>query len=260
MIEKKDMSDCLVGCSTEKGHRPYQEDRSCIFKTSDSLVILVCDGHGGDYVSSSICQKLPPILHRRLLRCPQVRDLPDLMHRSVADAQKLVDVKQMMHCGTTCVLVIVGRQHISTLNIGDSRAVLGLHRRYPVALTWDHKPTEPSERARIEKLGGVIDEREGRIGRLALSRAIGDLLEAPYVTCLPSVTQRKRDPGTHILIVASDGFWDVFSNADAIHTAERLFRAQGYRPDPKSVSQSLCSLAIERGSLDNVTVAVVVIP
>ena len=43
------------------------------------------------------------------------------------------------------------------------------------ALSFDHKPTNPSERQRIQRAGGFVNG-EGRVnGNLNLSRALGDL-------------------------------------------------------------------------------------
>ena len=44
---------------------------------------------------------------------------------------------------------------IISCNIGDSRAILSRHGK-AIDLTVDHKPDSPSEKARIEKLGGYV--------------------------------------------------------------------------------------------------------
>ena len=58
-------------------------------------------------------------------------------------------------------------------NAGDSRSILGSLGK-ATALSFDHKPTHPTERLRITKAGSFVNE-EGRVnGNLNLSRAIGD--------------------------------------------------------------------------------------
>lgn len=58
-------------------------------------------------------------------------------------------------------------------NAGDSRCVL-CRGQETVALTDDHKPTNPDEERRIKAAGGFVSD--GRInGGLNLSRAIGDM-------------------------------------------------------------------------------------
>ena len=59
-------------------------------------------------------------------------------------------------------------------NAGDSRCVMGSQGK-AVGLSFDHKPTKPTERQRIQRAGGFVNF-EGRVnGNLNLSRAIGDL-------------------------------------------------------------------------------------
>ena len=59
-------------------------------------------------------------------------------------------------------------------NAGDSRSVMGSLGK-ATALSFDHKPTNPTERTRIQRAGGFVNG-EGRVnGNLNLSRAIGDL-------------------------------------------------------------------------------------
>lgn len=59
-------------------------------------------------------------------------------------------------------------------NAGDSRSVMGSMGK-ATALSFDHKPTNPSERTRIQRAGSFVNA-EGRVnGNLNLSRAIGDL-------------------------------------------------------------------------------------
>lgn len=79
---------------------------------------------------------------------------------------------------------------IITANIGDSRAVLSRN-RIPFDLSQDHKPNSPSEKARVEALGGSIEWDGARYqngqpiessgvyrvnGNLALSRSIGNTI------------------------------------------------------------------------------------
>ncbi len=58
--------------------------------------------------------------------------------------------------------------------LGDSRVLVGHADGTYTALSADHKPDTPAERARIEALGGTVTEREGGAARvegvLAMSR------------------------------------------------------------------------------------------
>merc|ERR1712232_729838 len=98
-------------------------------------------------------------------------------------------------------------------NVGDSRSVLlgngGVRR-----VSTDHRPDDPAEARRVAEDGGkVIDGRVG--GDLAISRSLGDhRLKAKGVSCVPDVCTCSVACG-QVLIIASDGLWDVLSDSDA---------------------------------------------
>lgn len=75
--------------------------------------------------------------------------------------------------GCTAIVLVVTPTHFVCANCGDSRAVLFGSEAGVVPLSKDHKPTDPTERARIEAAGGsVIAHRVN--GGLAVARALGD--------------------------------------------------------------------------------------
>ena len=98
--------------------------------------------------------------------------------------------------GTTACALLFNGEKLLIMNVGDSRAVVGYMKSmdskeyYRVeALTRDHKPTIPTEQARIEASGGVVRpiEFEGKAygppriwidGQqapgLCMSRSLGD--------------------------------------------------------------------------------------
>jgi serine/threonine protein phosphatase PrpC len=74
---------------------------------------------------------------------------------------------------TANVILINNMNEIYIANAGDSRSVMA-RRGKAFPLSFDHKPENPIERARIEKAGSTITE--GRVdGNLNLSRSLGDL-------------------------------------------------------------------------------------
>jgi serine/threonine protein phosphatase PrpC len=121
---------------------------------------------------------------------------------------------------------------IVSCNIGDSRAILSRNGQ-AIDLTKDHKPELPEEKSRIEKVGGFIKwdgdvDKKGKPiagrgvyrvnGNLALSRAVGDMYMRPFVVATPDITLFDGDwKNDEFIIVATDGFWDVFSSEYAVH-------------------------------------------
>ncbi|KAI5067567.1 hypothetical protein GOP47_0018095 [Adiantum capillus-veneris] len=171
--------------------------------------------------------------------------------------------------GTTAVVAVVGSRQIVIANCGDSRAVLSRGGK-AVPLSTDHKPEREDETSRIEAAGGRVICWDGyRVGGfLALSRAIGDRYLKRYVISEPEVTCIQREDEDEVLILASDGLWDVLSNDYACDIARRALVvarkkrenrtfSPGEDPAAASVAALLVKLAYSKGSKDNISVVVV---
>lgn len=144
-------------------------------------------------------------------------------------------------------------------NAGDCRAVLGKRGR-AVELSRDHKPNCNSERLRIEKLGGVVDDDGYLNGQLSVARALGDwhMKDPKGSTCplsaepeLQEMTLTKED---EFLIMGCDGLWDVMSSQCAVTIARKELMAHN---DPERCSRELVQEAIKRRTRDNLTVVVI---
>jgi len=165
--------------------------------------------------------------------------------------------------GTTAVVTLLSSQSIYVANAGDSRAVL-LRSGVAMALTDDHKAAREDETARVEAAGGQILFWNGVrvMGLLAVSRAIGDHSLRPYVIADPEVTVVNRHPSDELMVMASDGLWDVITNQEACSLAKKcLLRARqkgSTRENAAKVAATvLTRAAVDRGSRDNVTVLVI---
>ena len=78
-----------------------------------------------------------------------------------------------LYTGCTACVVLISENEIICANAGDSRCVLSVEGR-AVEMSIDHKPELSTERARIEKAGGFVEENRVK-GILNLSRSLGDL-------------------------------------------------------------------------------------
>ena len=122
-------------------------------------------------------------------------------------------------------------------------------------LTQDHKPNTPSEKKRIENLGGKIefDGADWRVKDLSLSRAFGDLECTPYVTHLPQIYRYKISSSDKFIILGCDGLWDVLSNQDVVDYITELQLNKKFNGN---YAKELAEHALQKGSLDNVSVII----
>eukprot|EP00331_Platyophrya_macrostoma_P000435 CAMPEP_0176405332 /NCGR_PEP_ID=MMETSP0127-20121128/277_1 /TAXON_ID=938130 /ORGANISM="Platyophrya macrostoma, Strain WH" /LENGTH=297 /DNA_ID=CAMNT_0017784375 /DNA_START=57 /DNA_END=950 /DNA_ORIENTATION=- len=133
--------------------------------------------------------------------------------------------------GCTAVTALVAQRRIICANIGDSRAVL-CRGGMAVPLSSDHKPTIPSEVARIEAAGYSVQNNRVS-GTLALSRAVGDFefkdqAHLPWdqqaITACPDVTVTDIQDNDEFIVLACDGVWDVISNQDCCDFIRQALR------------------------------------
>ncbi|KAK4104177.1 PP2C-domain-containing protein [Parathielavia hyrcaniae] len=130
--------------------------------------------------------------------------------------------------GCTACVGLITDDKIYIANAGDSRSVLGVKGRAK-PLSFDHKPQNEGEKARITAAGGFVDF--GRVnGNLALSRAIGDFEfkksaelapEQQIVTAYPDVVVHEMGDDDEFLVIACDGIWDCQSSQAVIEFVRR---------------------------------------
>eukprot|EP00388_Colpodella_angusta_P016295 GDKJ01040364.1.p1 GENE.GDKJ01040364.1~~GDKJ01040364.1.p1 ORF type:complete len:269 (+),score=9.10 GDKJ01040364.1:65-808(+) len=175
-------------------------------------------------------------------------------------------------------------------NLGDARSVLYEAGGITVAMSEDHKPQDPKEAQRIIRCGGSV--QMGRVcGCLAVSRALGDfefkftgLRYIPnkelMVSNVPDIKQINITDQSRFLLLACDGLWDVMTNEEATAFVVEYLKTceptRGTVPPqtaihPKGIPSAtfelqkhldecalkLADMAIEKGSMDNVSVMLV---
>lgn len=144
-------------------------------------------------------------------------------------------------------------------NVGDSRAV-GCIGGKTIALSQDHKPNLPQEKARVIAAGGTVTSMMGChrvMGMLAMSRALGDVMIEQYLSQEPDVTEQQL--GEHdFIIMASDGLWDVITSQEAVSIVSQEGNKSGWSSDNlTAIAHRLCIESFRRGSMDNITVMIV---
>ncbi|GAB0097308.1 protein phosphatase 1L [Sergentomyia squamirostris] len=165
--------------------------------------------------------------------------------------------KQKNVAGTTALIAVLDGTRLVVANVGDSRGVMCDSKGNAIPLSFDHKPQQVREKKRIHEAGGFVAfNGVWRVaGILATSRAMGDypLKDKKLVIAEPDIlTFNLVDHKPMFIILASDGLWDTFSNEEAVaFIKDRL-------DEPHFGAKSLTLQSYYRGSVDNISVVVVV--
>lgn len=258
---------------SKRGKRPQNEDKHNIvlnIKNEDKTIqpinfYSIYDGHGGKAISTYLSQKFPEFFTKKSVQYPLTGKYISTIYKSIVNDLDTNYTKQATQCGATCLAAIDymhnNSRYVDILNTGDSRCVFCVDNK-AVAKTMDHKPNWPKEKERISKLGGkiVFDGYDWRIGDLSVSRAFGDRDAKPYVTAKPDIFRHKIKKSDRFMILACDGFWDVFDNQDSVNLVLGLCYDLkiGKRINNKlNIAKYLANAALEKGSTDNITIIVV---
>lgn len=243
------------GYSSFRGKRASMEDFFDIrnSKIDGQTVNLfgIFDGHGG----ARAAEFLKDHLFENLLKHPEF--LTDTK-KAICEIHKKTDSdfldsesKTFRDDGSTASTAVLVGKRLYVANVGDSRAVISKAGK-AIPLSDDHKPNRSDERKRIEDAGGVVmwagTWRVG--GVLAMSRAFGNRLLKQYVVAEPEIQEEEVGEDLDLLVLASDGLWDVVPNEDAISLART-------EEEVEAAARKLTETAFSRGSADNITCIVV---
>jgi serine/threonine protein phosphatase PrpC len=199
------------------------------------------------------------------------------------------------------VAVLLNNRSLVVGNCGDCRIAAQYSSGECLALSTDHKCTDKAEKERIEAAGGGVDKYGYGMGEMACARTIGDAdakARHPQVfVCKPEVqlfssvaaaaavaaaaearehaskdadapqhTSEDEDSSRHastVLVLASDGLWDVVSSVEAVQHARQGLFLDAASSDVhgvlkgQSAARSLVDLALSRKSGDDITALVV---
>ncbi|GLT53353.1 hypothetical protein SLA2020_266310 [Shorea laevis] len=243
------------GYSSFRGKRATMEDFYDV-KTSKVDGQTVClfgifDGHGG----SRAAEYLKEHLFENLMKHPQF--IPDTK-LAISETYRQTDANFLdserdtfRDDGSTASTAVLVGNHLYVANVGDSRAIISKAGK-AIPLSEDHKPNRSDERKRIESAGGIVmwagTWRVG--GVLAMSRAFGNRMLKQFVVADPEIQDQEIDEDLELLVLASDGLWDVVPNDDAVSLART-------EEEPEAAARKLTEAAFNRGSADNITCIVV---
>ncbi|GKZ18901.1 protein phosphatase 2C 2 [Aspergillus brasiliensis] len=246
---------------SEQNEKPTDPDKRLAF-------FGVYDGHGGDKVALFAGENVHKIVAKQdsFAKGDIEQALKDgflATDRAILEDPKYEEEVS----GCTAAVSVISKHKIWVANAGDSRSVLGVKGRAK-PLSFDHKPQNEGEKARISAAGGFVDF--GRVnGNLALSRAIGDFEfkkspelspEQQIVTAYPDVTVHDLSDDDEFLVIACDGIWDCQSSQSVVEFVRRGIAAKQdlYRICENMMDNCLASNSETGGvGCDNMTMVII---
>lgn len=219
------------------------------------------DGHNGTAAAAFLQQHLP----MALLRAPASASIPEAMVAAAAELDAALCARlahERDQSGATALFAVVDgaagpSQTLHVANVGDCKCVLSRHGGRAEALTREHRPTRPDERARIEAAGAIVHNNRTN-GVLAVTRSFGDMGHKAggggkegALICTPEITTRTVQPDWEFVLLASDGAWDVLG---AQHAVDCVRSHLAHTPSLNSAATAVVKEALARGSTDNVSV------
>ncbi|KAK8630312.1 hypothetical protein V6N13_079110 [Hibiscus sabdariffa] len=267
------------GSFADIGPRRYMEDEhiridnlsshlGSVFKfPKPSAFYGVFDGHGGPDAAGYMRKHALRFIFEDV-DFPQTSQVDDVFLEGVENSLRksflLADLALADDCsvnsssGTTALTALIFGRLLMVANAGDCRAVL-CRKGEAIDMSEDHRPIHPSERRRVEELGGFIDD--GYLnGVLSVSRALGDWdMKHPKgssqpLIAEPEVRQMVLTEDDEFLIIGCDGIWDVITSQHAVSLVRRGLQRHD---DPEQCAKDLVTEALHRNTFDNLTVIVI---
>jgi serine/threonine protein phosphatase PrpC len=247
------MSKLLAGAATDTGRvRDHNED---VFSLSEpdseraishGFLIAVADGMGGHERGEVASQLAIETLFSSFYAAGNGEGATDtvvMLQQAFKNAnsrimEEAINGESGGSMGTTMVAAAVVGDNLTIANVGDSRAYL-VRAEQATQITRDHSLVAE------QVAGGVMTEEEAKLSnyRNIITRALG---HRPKVEV--DVFEIRLLPEDRVVLV-SDG---VHGSVEPTDVATLVLQKS-----PQEASQALIDLALEQGSTDNVTAAVV---
>lgn len=236
----------------------------------DQGLFCIYDGHGGKATVDFLTCGFHLNLAYYLKENPDT-DIETAFKETYLHTDAQIRRQQILQSGSTAITCIVRKEKdkvmLYSANVGDSRGVLCKDGK-AIRMSKDHKASDSSEKERIEAAGGFVTRFDRVNGLLAVSRAFGDHLLKPAVSCEPYQTKHELDKTTKFMILACDGIWDVISDQEACDFVIGELKAKFEDGDPganpvklqaslQTITKDLINKALENGSQDNISLMIV---
>ncbi|CCE79431.1 Piso0_001493 [Millerozyma farinosa CBS 7064] len=229
----------------------------------------VYDGHGGEKTAIFTGETLHKLV--KSTESFQKGDYINAMKEGFLNCDQAIlrdyDMKDD-DSGCAATSVIITPKQVVCANAGDSRTIMSIN-GFAKALSYDHKPSNEGEKARICSAGGYVDM--GRVnGNLALSRGIGDFefkknldlpAEEQIVTCYPDVIMHDLDfEQDEFVVLACDGIWDCLTSPQCMECIRRgIYERKALQTICEEIMELCCAPTSDGSGIgcDNMSIIIV---
>ena len=223
------------------------ENQDCVDSAvlEDAVFAVVCDGMGGSNAGREANSRAAAIIKERIIKSYRsdfdINKIRNLLVASVKTANAVVydlgsAVPEWNGMGTTCVACLIRNGLVHTVNVGDSRAYLVTHEIRQI--TKDHSMVmNLYERGDITK-----EELKNHPKRNVITRAVGvaENVEPDYF--------ENELPQGGAVILCTDGLSNYCDEGVMFRMTKDL--------SPEELPKALVKNALDNGSGDNITAAV----
>ncbi len=236
------MLKSIVTVATEKGPRPYQEDRIFVGPIPRGVLLAVMDGHGGDEVSEMCAEMIPTLIPTELVADTDETEFIRKMVSSLAAAT------DPCGSGSTLSIAWIREDRVVVAILGDSPVVI-MDRFGELHIGPEHnvKTNLAERKAAIERGGsyydGYIRNKTGE--GLQMSRALGDSDFRGIISRVPEIYVVDNPAW---VLVCTDGLID--SNH---RNTDSLIQEMSKRITKHTTAEDLVAWAVQRRLEDNAT-------
>jgi len=235
-----------IACIVDIGIRPKNDDRAAVNSeliplgthsevSGNSCLVVVCDGVGGEKYGNEAAEIVADTFSRlsgNQLNVEIINENIKKANEAVITAQK-TDINHSKMATTIAGLYINGDDFIA-FNIGDSR--IYRYRSYISQISKDHSLWQ-------EQIDSGLSPQPGQ--ESVITRYIGGKFAVPEIV---EGTGRVFD--NDIYILCTDGVWGVLEDND-------FEKVLSVYENINEACKTLISLAIEKGSQDNLSIIIV---
>lgn len=250
------------GIAEEKCNRKYMEDFNKIYIDNEIKYFSISDGHGDDLISKYVNENFIKSFKERCNFLTMFNH-NDFFAEIATNLDNEIRFKHNIgyKSGSTHIAVIIYKNFVYIVNIGDSIATLNVN-NIIVYKNLRHTPNIYIEKKRITKTVNIINNRIN--GILNVSRGFGDYYLKPQllsndnpVSCIPDVKRYSLNVLTEnktFILLASDGI--------LLHLSLEIINSYIYKMlmrgiDPHIIAQQIVKFYKDKKNNDNVTVIII---